>query len=230
MIVAVLRQVILTGAAFVQTVGIGAGLAAWQSGFKAIAGPFNAKDVTDHFIPVDKKLAKEWIDALFAVGSPTWYSGDELATIGMPVGGIGAGQVYLTGDGRLEYWDIFNQTTDTGVGQVNYKRGRKPTEIARGTNFEAAPTISQGTALRINWEGKTEVRTLDAEGFPEVRFCGEYPLGRVEYRDSPVAGGDYAGSLLAVYSLECGGLRIAGHDSQLHRQATPAQQASRSRC
>jgi uncharacterized protein (DUF608 family) len=161
-----------------------AGLAAWQSGLNAIAGPFDTKDVIDHFVPIDKKLAQSWVDELFAVGSPRWYSGAELTTIGMPVGGICAGQVYLTGDGRLIYWDIFNQTIDTGAGQVNYKRGRKPKEIASGTSFLEAPLLRQGTALRVQLGDNTEVRTLEAQDFTEVRFCGEYPLGLVEYRDS----------------------------------------------
>ena len=49
----------------------------------------------------------------------------------MPIGGICAGQVYLSGDGQLVYWDIFNQNHNTGPGIVNYKVGRRPEEAAR---------------------------------------------------------------------------------------------------
>ncbi len=106
--------------------------------FPAIAGPFEPADIADHFVPVDKKLRKEWIDALFAKGEPAWYSGDDLKQIAMPVGGIGAGQLYLTGDGRLVHWDIFNEARE-GTGS--------------GTHYQVLPRpvadLVQGFAIRI---------------------------------------------------------------------------------
>lgn len=169
---------------FVQLISAGAGLAAWQSSVGAIAGPFEASDTVDHFVPADKKLAADWVQTLFARGSRTWYSGDELKTIGMPVGGICTGQIYFKGDGRLVYWDIFNSNHDTGYGQINYKAGRKPTDVVSAGKFMPAPDVAQGIALQAKSGGRTLSRTLDAAGFPDVRFCGEYPLAIVEYIDA----------------------------------------------
>jgi hypothetical protein len=84
----------------------------------AMAGPFGPGDTIDHFVPRDKKLKATWRKQLTDKGARTWYSGDDLTTIGMPTGGICAGQVYLTGDGRLAYWDIFNQHHNTGYGST----------------------------------------------------------------------------------------------------------------
>jgi hypothetical protein len=78
--------------------------------FTAVAGPFEPQDTADHFVPADKKLSADWVAALFEKGEPAWYSGEELNPIGMPVGGICAGQVYLRGDGTLSHWDIFNDS------------------------------------------------------------------------------------------------------------------------
>ena len=61
-----------------------------------------------HHIPEDKNLTKAWVDSLFATGQSKIYKGEELTCIGMPIGGICAGQLYLLGDGRLGYWQIFN--------------------------------------------------------------------------------------------------------------------------
>jgi non-lysosomal glucosylceramidase len=169
---------------FVQIIGTGAGLAVWQSSIGAIAGPFGTEDTVDHFVPTDKKLASQWVHALFARGSRTWFSDDELKTIGMPVGGVGAGQIYLTGDGRLVYWDIFNSNHNTGYGQINYKEGRTPTDVVSGGKFTPSPDVDQGFALQVISKDQTVSRTLDANGFPKTRFCGEYPVAMVEFVDA----------------------------------------------
>ncbi len=71
-----------------------------------MAGPFSQEDLVDHCVPADKKLQTQWIQMLGQRGVPAVYQHADLATIGMPVGGIGAGQLYITGDGRLAHWDI----------------------------------------------------------------------------------------------------------------------------
>ncbi|HUT94026.1 MAG TPA: GH116 family glycosyl hydrolase [Thermoguttaceae bacterium] len=161
---------------FIKLAGIAsASLSAARAGSEAIAGPFESNDTADHFVPADKKLKPEWVAALFAKGERTWYRGRDLETIAMPVGGICAGQLYLVGDGRLMNWDVFNQPIFTGYGRDNYQLGRTPPS-----------PLEQGFAIQVHAAGKTISRTLDCEGFPGVRFSGEYPIGTVEYRDDAV--------------------------------------------
>ena len=167
----------------------GMAMGAMASGLPLVAGPFEplgAREDGDHFVPAEKKLTGEWTRALFARGERTWYSGEELKTIGMPVGGICAGQLYLTGDGRLAHWGIFNQAHNTGYGRVNYEVGKGPEATVRGGKIVPAASVDQGFALQVRAGGKRFVRSLDRRGFPGVRFSGEYPIGRVEYRDESI--------------------------------------------
>jgi len=136
----------------------------------AMAGPLTAEDF-EKLVPSDKKLQPEWIKSLYERGRPTTYRGPELAKIGMPIGGICAGQVYLGGDGKLWHWDIFNQHIGTGDG--HYARPMKP-----------ASPLSQGFAIRVTTAGKSQVRVLEQNGFRDIQFRGEYPIGLVEYRDA----------------------------------------------
>ena len=142
----------------------------------AIAGPFNAADFKN-LIPIDKKLDPAWVKSLRERGEPTVYRGAELEKIGMPVGGICAGQLYLGGDGRLWHWDIFNlpqpaHFSDTGG--PNYARPPKP-----------ASPLEQGFALKVSTDAQTIVRTLDSRGFDpqHIGFRGQYPMASVDYRD-----------------------------------------------
>ncbi len=121
---------------------------------------------------MEKGLDAAWIRGLFEPGQRRIYSGAELPKIGMPIGGIGTGQLYLGGDGRLLHWDIFNRHINTGPGIRGY------------LEQELTQPVAQGFAVRIRGEDDEVVeRSLDASGFPDVRFVGEYPIGTVEYRD-----------------------------------------------
>ena len=151
---------------FLQLIGLGTLALVAESGF--VAGPFAAEEA-GQLVPLDKKLAPEWVRALTARGEPEVYRGAETALIGMPVGGLCAGQLYLGGDGKLWHWDIFNQVIGTGDG--HYSHPPKPES-----------PLDQGFAIRVEADGKAEDRTLDRAGFPDVSFRGEYPIGKVEYR------------------------------------------------
>lgn len=150
-----------------------AGVSAAASRPRVVAGPFDPGDTKDHFVPADKKLDPDWVRTLTAKGQPEVFSGSDLNTIAMPIGGICTGQLYLTGDGRLAHWDLFNQVHFSGYGADNYEAGREPESPLR-----------QGAAVEVRTGGKAVRRTLDAKGFPAVRFRGEYPIAIVEYPDA----------------------------------------------
>ena len=140
----------------------------WQ----AMAGPFTRADF-EKLVPRDKRLRPEWVRSLFARGERTVYGGKDLDQIGMPIGGICAGQVYLSGDGQLLHWDVFNQHIGTGA-----EHYAKPMAMSR--------PFWQSFDLRVTSGGDGRIRRLDREGWRDVSFSGEYPIGRVEYRDPGV--------------------------------------------
>ena len=146
-----------------------AAAATWLSAGPAVAGPFEAKDF-EKLVPADKRLSPDWVKSLTARGEPTVYRGPELEKIGMPVGGICAGQLYLGGDGKLWHWDIFNR--HVGTGADHYAHPLTP-----------ASPLDQGFALLVAAGDQTQVRALDRTGWSDISFRGEYPIGRVEYRD-----------------------------------------------
>jgi len=104
---------------------------------------------------------------------------NELKYIGMPVGGITSGQVYLGGDGQLWYWDIFNiqRINPGGPGDKFYIN-----PMVQDNKFD------QGFAIRVKNLLLTKVtpivKPLNSKGFSDITFKGEYPIGKVTYTDT----------------------------------------------
>jgi len=127
-------------------------------------------------IPLDKCLSEEWQISLTSKGDKQVYSGDELDTIGMPIGGICTGQVYLGGDGKLWHWDIFK---DYG-GAEEHADPRGP---HYATPLKQQSPIEQGFALKLHENNETKFIALDKTGFTDITFNGRYPIGYVNYSD-----------------------------------------------
>lgn len=150
---------------FLKMVGVGAA----ATTMPVMAGPFSAAEF-ERLVSVDKKLSPAWLHSLTARGSREVRRGEELERIGMPIGGLCSGQVYLGGDGRLWHWDIFNRHIATGA--EHYAKPMQPSS-----------PLEQGFAVQVT-VGETSIqRSLDRSGFANVTFCGEYPIGYVTYED-----------------------------------------------
>lgn len=156
-----------------------------------------------HNIPVNKALDPAWVKSLYLRGEPAAYlkTRNELAFIGMPVGGLHAGTVYMGGDGRLWLWQIYNESEEgknegidpktvlwedgTSTRRIRSRDGASYVEPAIAENKRR---LDQGFALRITYRGRTIVKELNEKDWDEVSFEAKYPVATVKYisRSLPV--------------------------------------------
>jgi non-lysosomal glucosylceramidase len=140
--------------------------------------------------PTLKKVDPAWAKSLADRGVPMVYTKDNSKNfqyLGMPIGGIGTGELYLGGDGKLWEWDIFGTRCSAGFPVEGGAAYQFPhTANAPGDPFQTV--VQQGFVLRTKSGGKVDTRTLDKDGFADVKFQGQYPIGYVDYADpaSPV--------------------------------------------
>ncbi|MDR1371538.1 MAG: hypothetical protein LBJ17_00225 [Dysgonamonadaceae bacterium] len=180
---------------FIRKSGItlAAGLFAGRMSAIGCAKHFSSSGWATEGIPVDKNLDPEWIKSLYERGMPTVYSKsrNELKYIGMPVGGINAGGVYLGGDGRLWLWDIFNDNRE-GIEPKLVKWQQKTAHSSYVRSCDGAcyvepaqniRPLDQGFAFRFEYGGKTVFKTMKEHDWDEILFEAGYPVGTVRYID-----------------------------------------------
>ena len=142
-------------------------------GAVSLASILLAKDAENSLLK-EKGFSQNWIAGLSDINKDVEYSleKDQFKYIGMPIGGLFAGQVYLAGDGSLWNCDMFNTLLYNPKANAGDKFYRKPM-IPKEYNY-----FKQGVYLKIN--GKRY--SLDKNGFDNITFKGEYPLGLVTYK------------------------------------------------
>ncbi|TKG96326.1 hypothetical protein EYV94_03465 [Puteibacter caeruleilacunae] len=145
-----------------------------------------AQERSNRIISGEKQLDNKWFESLYSEGSQKVYRGEELTTIGMPCGGIAAGQLYVTGDGTLANWWIANNAYNTGYGVdslMNFQTSQGPWKVCYQT-FKPQNYFKQGFSVTLSHNGKKVTRNLDKSGFNDIGFIGEYPIAKVLYEDN----------------------------------------------
>jgi uncharacterized protein (DUF608 family) len=169
---------------FIKTATLGIGAMTLPT-LPMFAGPFT-KDPEGHLVPEDKKLSADWIKSLYERGKPEMLKGEALKYIGMPIGGIACGQLYLGGDGKLWLWNIFHT-----------KYNRNPdsellTSMEQGGHYaypensfkKEQRSVDQGVAIKVKHNGKETIKSLNSDGFDDISFRGEYPICKIKYQDA----------------------------------------------
>jgi uncharacterized protein (DUF608 family) len=120
--------------------------------------------------PADKGFDAAYFARLREKGEPMRAKGEALKWIGMPIGGICTGQLYLSGDGQLWHWDIFNQPPDRAT--------------QNGPTYEhpLVPDVEKSPLKFYLACDGGEVFQLSQATFPETEWTGQWPIGRVAYR------------------------------------------------
>jgi non-lysosomal glucosylceramidase len=119
------------------------------------------------------------------------YTGRSLRCLAMPMGGIGAGQIALCGDGSLRQWQIFNQANHLCYVPGSFfaiwasVRGKRPfsrilqTAIAHDEEgFTPAERVNDHVV-------PCQVRDLlrPGRGIENIEYIGEYPIAELRYID-----------------------------------------------
>src|SRR5258708_4486289 len=119
------------------------------------------------------------------------YAGDALRYVAMPLGGIGAGQIALGGDGGLRQWQIVNQINHQGFVPDSFFALRvmypEPPldEVRILQSRELLGRTEDHTPLVNDDAIPAQQRTLLEKftGVERTKFTGAYPFARIQYED-----------------------------------------------
>ncbi|WP_111708509.1 GH116 family glycosyl hydrolase [Lutibacter citreus] len=130
------------------------------------------------YIPLDKNLSEEYVQSLTKRGERKVYSGKELKYIGMPCGGIGAGQVEITGQGVLNFTEsIYNKMQQPNGGHglsTGYQYLNPTIPVSK---------IENGFEITIKAKNKKAIHNkLNSDDFDDIQFIGEYPMAQIYYQ------------------------------------------------
>jgi len=156
-----------------------------------------------HNIPENKGINPAWIKSLYLKGDKIAYrkSKDELKYIGMPIGGLHTGTVYIGGDGKLWLWQVFNDSYDgmnEGVENkvIQWHNGKEMVKVRPrdGAAYVEPPIakdlqkFTQGFQIQVLDGKKIQLKDLDAALWDEVIFEPTYPSCKITYtsQDFPV--------------------------------------------
>ncbi len=134
---------------------------------------------------------EEWAQDVMREGSRTVYSGASLRCLAMPMGGIGAGNFALAGDGTLRQWQILNQVNHTAFLPDTFfaiwaragRGARAPvarllqTDCFYWDDFEPAASTSDHVIPE-------QALAWGIDGVEDIQYVGEYPIAELEYLDS----------------------------------------------
>ncbi|MFI5356190.1 MAG: GH116 family glycosyl-hydrolase [Opitutales bacterium] len=118
----------------------------------------------------------------------TSYTGEKLARVALPVGGIGTGTVSLCGWGAWRHWEVANRPAK---GFTPSGQGRSAPLFALRAQPRGAPAVTrllEGPLPVGEWEGEEGAPAPNA-GLPRFRRCtfhAAYPLAQVELADPAV--------------------------------------------
>ncbi|MDR2947809.1 MAG: hypothetical protein LBV71_01245 [Prevotella sp.] len=144
---------------------------------------FSQQISSDHKVSPDKGNIQAFIGDKNSKGERKVYKGNELVTIGMPCGGIAAGQLYVRGDGTLANWWIANNAYNTGYGidwLLNFETPLGPWKVCYQT-FEPMSYIDQGFKITVDDSQKKYTKELSKKDFDDISFIGEYPIAFIDY-------------------------------------------------
>lgn len=176
-----------------------AGLGVLAAQFPAWSHSIFAWQQPVHNIPAEKNIDSRWLSSLYERGDKIAYrkSKNELKYIGMPVGGLHSGTVYIGGDGRLWLWQIYNDSYDgikEGIEKkiVQWNDGMKQVRVRpRDGAAYIEPAIAenlrileQGFAISVNYQGNQLAKELRENHWDEIIFEPSYPICKVTYSSS----------------------------------------------
>ena len=114
--------------------------------------------------PGGAAVVRGWADIRSRRGGV--YRGKNLEAVGMPLGGIGTGSIWLNGQGQLGVWQIFNNLSEPRV---------PDSFLAVAAKAASGPAV----ARVLQTQGEGGLRPVES-----IDYEGGYPIARLTFHDA----------------------------------------------